>query len=204
MRWFVVAVLCVICSSVRAGAVFLIPADNPKPQYPRALYRAGIMGEVRISMTVHADGSVTKPFVLNGANPKLAEASLSAVSQWRFQPWEIGDERPAQVEVVAPMVFKLDHTPPLHANETLKKLRCADVSRVAQHYADFSWVDLPVFSWTRSYLTYSISPMLLPEEKRLQLIAKLNQEVPSIVRRCNSFPASRFVRMLPREVRDLL
>lgn len=203
MRWFVMVVLCLICSGARAGAVFLIPADNPKPRYPKALYRAGIMGEVRVSMTVHADGSVTKPLVQNDANPELAEASLSAVGQWRFQPWEISDERPAQIKVVAPMVFRLGRIS-VDAHEELTKLRCADVSRVAQYYADFSWVDLSVFSWTRSYLTYSISPTLLPEQKRLELIAKLNREVPSIVRRCNTFPASRFVRFLPREVRELL
>lgn len=204
MRWFAVFLVCVISSSVRAGEVFLIPADNPKPNYPRALYRAGIMGEVRVTLTVHADGSVSQVTVPEDALPELAEASRSAVSQWRFQPWEISSERPAQVEVVAPMVFRLDDTPPVHANETLKKVRCSDVSRGAQHYADYSWVDLPVFSWTRSYLTYSISSTMLPEERRLELIAKLNKEVPSIIRRCNTHPSSRFVRFLPREVRELL
>lgn len=204
MRWLVVAVLCVICSSVGAGEVFLIPMDNPKPKYPRALYRAGITGEVRVTMNVHADGSVSQPVALKAAHSELAEVSLAAVAQWRFQPWEVSSDRPAQVEVVAPMVFRLDDTPPLHANEKLKKLRCSDVSRVAQYYADSSWVDLPVFSWTRSYMTHSISPALLPEEKRLALIAKLNKEVPTIVRRCNSHPSSRYVRFLPKEVRELL
>ncbi|MHC8290041.1 energy transducer TonB [Pseudomonas sp. XS1P51] len=204
MRWFTLVVLCVMCSSVSAGAVFLIPADNPKPTYPRALYRAGITGEVRVSLIVHADGSVSKVVTPEDAHPELAEASRSAVSQWRFQPWEISIERPEQVDVVAPLVFRLDDTPPIHANEELKKLRCADVSRVAQHYADFSWVDLPVFSWTRSYLTHSISPTQLPEAKRLALIAKLNKSVPSIVRSCNTHSVSRFVRFLPKEIRELL
>lgn len=204
MRWFVLAFLYGISGSVCAGPVFLIPADNPKPSYPRALYRAGIMGEVRVSMIVHADGTVSQPAVQSDANPELAEASVSAVKQWRFQPWEISDDRPAQIEVVAPMVFKLDQTPPIHANEQLKKLRCSDVSRVAQHYSEFSWMDLPVFNWTRSYLTYSIAPTLLPEERRLALIAKLNKEVPSIVRRCNTSPTSRYVRFLPKDIRQLL
>ncbi|WP_204124172.1 energy transducer TonB [Pseudomonas sp. 008] len=204
MRWFALVVLCVISSGVRAGAVFLIPTDNPKPTYPRALNRAGITGEVRVSLTVHADGSVSNVAVPKDAHPDLAEASQSAVSQWRFQPWEISGDRPAQIQVVAPMVFRLDDTPPIHANEELKKLRCSDVSRVAQHFSDFSWVDLPVFNWTRSYLTHSISPTQFPEEKRLALIAKLNKSAPSIVRSCNTHPTSRFVRFLPQDIRELL
>ena len=65
-------------------------------------------------------------------------------------------------------------------------------------------MDLPVFSWTRSYLTHSLSPTQLPEEKRLALIAKLNASVRSIVQRCNVHPASRYVRFLPEEIRVLL
>ncbi|MCU1762552.1 energy transducer TonB [Pseudomonas sp. 14P_8.1_Bac3] len=178
--------------------------DNPKPTYPRVLYRAGITGEVRVTLYVRADGSVSQPVVLKATHPEFAAASLAAVSKWRFRPWKVSDDRPGQIEVVAPMVFKLDDTPPLHANEQLKKLLCSDVSRVAQHYAESSWVDLPVFSWTRSYLTHSISPMQLPEEKRLALIAKLNKEARTIVRRCHSHPMSRYVRFVPREVRELL
>ncbi|MHC8307935.1 energy transducer TonB [Pseudomonas sp. PB3P13] len=204
MRWYGMVFLCVVFSGAQAGSVFLIPADNPKPIYPEELYRAGVTGQVRVSFSVHADGSVHTVAVPVNAHPGLAEAARSAVSQWRFQPWVITDEHPAQIEVVAPMVFRLDDTPPFHANESLKKLRCADVSRVARHYSEFSWVDLPVFSWTRSYLTHSIAPAQLPEERRLALIAKLNKSVSAIVRRCNQYPASRYAGLLPKEIRELL
>jgi protein TonB len=40
----------------------------------------------------------------------------------------------------------------------------------------------PVFNWTRNYLTHSLSPTQLPEEKRLALI----------------------VHFLPKEIRELL
>jgi hypothetical protein len=52
--------------------------------------------------------------------------------------------------------------------------------------------------------THSLSPTQLPEEKRLALIAKLNKSIPTIVMRCNSYPASRYVRFLPEEIRVLL
>lgn len=178
MRWCVMLLLCGVFSGVRAAEVFLIPAENPRPSYPRSLYLAGVEGEVRISMVVHADGSVSQPSASKGAQP-------------------------AQVDVVAPMVFRLGDTS-LHANETIKKVRCSDLSHAAKNYADFSWVELPFFHWTRIYLTHSISPMQLSNDRRLALIAKLNRDAPTIIRRCNSHPSSRAVRFFPREVRELL
>ncbi|WP_447891219.1 energy transducer TonB [Pseudomonas hormoni] len=204
MRWFVCLYLLVMSIEVRAGEVFLIPENNPKPVYPVALSRSGITGALNVSFTVHADGSVSQVEASKDAHPDLVEASRTAVSQWRYKPWEVSIERPAQIQVVAPMVFRLDDKMPIHANEELKKLSCGEVAKAALRLADYSWVDMPVFSWTRSYLTHSLAPTQLPEARRLELIAKLNKSVPSIVRRCNTHQASRYVRFLPEEIRELL
>jgi len=205
MRWFVLAVLCVISSGVSAGPVILIPADNPKPKYPRALYLTGITGDVRVGLTVSADGSVNKVRAFPGdAHAELVEASLTAVNRWRFKPWDVNGDRPAEIEVVLPMSFRLDSNLPIDANEELKQLTCGDVSREARHFADNFWLDMVVFRYTRSYLTHSIASEQLPKAERLALIAKLNKSVPSIIRRCNSHPASRYVHFLPEEIRELL
>ncbi len=50
MRWWLCGVLLLTSVGIRAGEVFLIPENNPKPIYPMALHRAGITGMVRISM----------------------------------------------------------------------------------------------------------------------------------------------------------
>ncbi|MHC8369159.1 energy transducer TonB [Pseudomonas sp. ZT5P21] len=204
MRWIVCVLFLVLSIEVRAGEVFLIPENNPKPIYPVALYREGVTGMLRVSFTAHADGSVSKVEASKDAHPELVEASRTAVSQWRYKPWEISRERPADIQVVAPMVFRLDDKLPIHANEQLKELKCGDVAKSALQIAHYSWVDLPVFNWTRSYLTHSLSPTQLPNEKRLALIAKLNKSVPSIVRRCNTHQATRYVHFLPEEIRELL
>ena len=204
MRWFLCVLLLVLSIEVRAGEVFLIPENNPKPVYPVALSRSGITGALNVSFTVHADGSVNQVEASKDAHPDFVEASRTAVSQWRYKPWEISIERPAQIQVVAPMVFRLDDKMPIHANEELKKLSCGEVAKAALRLANYSWVDMPVFSWTRSYLTHSLPPTQLPEARRLELIAKLNKSVPSIIRRCNTHQASRYVRFLPEEIRELL
>ena len=205
MRWWLCGLLLMASADVRAGEVFLIPENNPKPVYPVALYRAGVIGMVRVSLTVQADGSVSNAVILeDNAHPELAEASLAAVNQWRFKPWKITEDQPAQVIVIAPMNFRLDSEHSFHVNKELERLKCSAIARASLNIATSSWVDLPVFSWTRSYLTHSLSPTQLPEEKRLALIAKLNASVHSIVQRCNLHPASRYVRFLPEEIRVLL
>lgn len=204
MRWLLCVLLLVLSIEVRAGEVFLIPENNPKPVYPVALSRSGITGALNVSFTVHAHGSVNQVEASKDAHPDFVEASRTAVSQWRYKPWEISIERPAQIQVVAPMVFRLDDKMPIHANEELKKLSCGEVAKAALRLANYSWVDMPVFSWTRSYLTHSLPPTQLPEARRLELIAKLNKSVPSIIRRCNTHQASRYVRFLPKEIRELL
>lgn len=204
MRWCLAVVLWSICAVASAGEAFLIPVLKTKPEYPRALYLAGIEGDVKVSMIVHADGAVSGVSASKGAHPELVEASLAAVRQWKFKPWEVSSERPAKVEVIAPLVFRLGQNPIPHANEALKRIRCSDLTRVAQHYAESSWASLSFFRWTRSYMTNSIPVTQLPVERRLALIAKLNKEVPVIIRRCNVQPSSRVVRFFPKEVRELL
>ncbi|VVP91769.1 hypothetical protein PS934_01670 [Pseudomonas fluorescens] len=66
MRWWLCGLLLLVSADVRAGEVFLIPENNPKPVYPVALHRAGVTGMVRVSMTVQVDGSVSKAGILEG------------------------------------------------------------------------------------------------------------------------------------------
>jgi TonB family protein len=204
MRWFLGVLLLVISLDIRAGEVFLIPEKNPKPVYPVALYRAGIIGTVRVSLTAHADGSVSKIAVPDDAHPELGEAALNAVSQWRFKPWEINSEQPEQITVIAPVRFQLDSKLPIHFNKELRRLKCVEIAWAALSASDTSWVDMAVFSRTRSYLTHSLSPTQLPDEKRLALITELNQSIPSIVRRCRTSPSARIVRFFPQQIRELL
>lgn len=201
MRWFWCVVLLVTSVDIRAAAVLLIPENNPKPIYPRALSRAGITGDVRVSFVANADGSVSKVRILQSDHPELAEASKAAVEQWRFKPWQVAGEASAEQHVVAPMTFRLEA--PNGVYPWLKELRCREVNQSLVGTPTAHWVDLPVFLYTRGYLSNGFFHVQMSSEQRLAMIATLNSHVPSIARRCLNHPVARFSRFLPPEIREL-
>ncbi|MGZ7456037.1 energy transducer TonB [Pseudomonas sp. Ma2-10] len=204
MRWFVCVLLLVVAVGVRAEEVFLIPENNPKPIYPRELFRTGITGEVQIRFTAYADGSVDKLSILQSDHPDLAEAARKAIIQWRFKPWTVEGDKPAKQEVTAPMVFRLDLDTPIHANQWLKRLRCRDLNEAMGDIPEYAWVDSAVFGYTRAYLSNVIYTTQLQNEQRLALIAKLNKRIPKIVRDCRASPVRKYMSLLPEDIRKLL
>ena len=205
MRWLLCGVLLILLSvESRAGDGFLIPENNPKPIYPPALQRAGITGDVRVSFVAYADGSVGEVKILESDHPDLAQASRVAIEKWRFKPWTVEGDKPAEQEVIAPMIFGYDSNLPLHLNQWLGKLKCRDLNQHLVRTADHAWIDLPAFHYTRAYLTNSFSRAMLSNERRLELIAKMNRRVSYIGRQCLSSPGSRFARYLPEDIRKLL
>ena len=204
MRWFACVLLLVVTVGVRAEEVFLVPENNPKPIYPRALSRAGITGEVRVRFTANADGSVSKVSILQSDHPDLAEATRKAIAQWRFKPWTVDGNKPAEQDVTAPMVFRLDLDTPIHTNQWLKQLRCRDLNEALVDFPEYTWVDSKVFDYTRAYLSNVIYTMQLQNEQRLALIAKLNAQVPKIVRDCRASPVRKYMSLLPEDIRKLL
>jgi TonB family protein len=204
MRWLACVLLLMVSVDIRAWEVFLIPEHNPKPIYPRALFRAGITGDVRVGFTANADGSVSNVSILQSDHPELAEASRVAIAQWRFKPWAASSDIPAEREVIAPMSFRLDLDTPIHTNQWLKKLRCRDINEALVDFPEYAWVDLAVFDYTRAYLSNVFHITQLPNETRLALIANLNKRVPIIVRECRNSPVRKYMSLLPEDIRKLL
>ncbi|WP_328707499.1 hypothetical protein [Pseudomonas ogarae] len=84
----------------------------------------------------------------------------------------------------------------------VKTWKCSDINA---HANSQQWVqDLLPFHYTRLYLSNVFFIKQLPETERLALIARFNRLLPTIVQRCGSFPAARYARMLPQEIRELL
>lgn len=76
------------------------------PEYPKEALQAGLSGEVRVRITVQADGRV-KDVVVERATPEKVfdDAALSAARKWRFKP--IGkDDSGIEASAVTTIVFK--------------------------------------------------------------------------------------------------
>jgi TonB family protein len=204
MRWFAFVLLLGLSVDISAQEFFLIPENNPKPIYPRALLRAGITGDVRVEFTANADGSVSKVRIVQSDHPDLAEAARVAIEQWRFKPWTVDGDKPAKQEIIAPLVFRLDLDSPIHTNQWLKKLKCRDVNEQLLNVPESAWVDAAPFNYTRAYLSNVFHITQLPKEQRLVWIAKLNKRVPTIVRSCRNGPVLKYMSLLPEEIRKLL
>ncbi|MDT3310503.1 energy transducer TonB [Pseudomonas sp. rhizo66] len=204
MRWFFAGFWLLVGCSALASEVFLIPENNPKPIYPLELQRAGVTGEVKVRFVASADGSVGEISIRESTHPDFSDAVRVAIAQWRFKPWTVEGGKPEQQEIIAPMIFRLDLDQTIHVNQQLKVLRCGTVNEHLANIAEYSWIDSAVFAQTRAYLSNVFHKTQLPDEQRLAMIAKMNQQVERIVRGCRESPTRKFISLLPAEIRELL
>ena len=81
--------------------------DNPKPPYPSASRRMGEEGEVRLRVQVDAAGNAQQIELYRSSGfPRLDQAALDTVKQWRFIPARQGDQ-PITAWVIVPIQFSL-------------------------------------------------------------------------------------------------
>ncbi|MBK7473497.1 MAG: energy transducer TonB [Betaproteobacteria bacterium] len=82
--------------------------DNPAPAYPSLARRMGEQGKVLLRVRVNAGGQAEDVQVKTGSgHPRLDEAALSTVKQWRFVPARQGDQ-PVAAWVLVPIVYRLE------------------------------------------------------------------------------------------------
>lgn len=82
--------------------------NNPAPAYPMLSRRQGETGKVLLLVQVSAHGSAAQVEIKQGSGfPRLDQAALNAVRQWRFVPARRGDAAVA-ASVVVPITFRLD------------------------------------------------------------------------------------------------
>ena len=80
---------------------------NPPPVYPTISRRNSEQGQVMLQVLVSTDGTAKEVRVDRSSGfPRLDEAALVAVRQWRFVPAKRGSE-PIEDWVLVPIVFRL-------------------------------------------------------------------------------------------------
>lgn len=85
-----------------AGGTLLYRVE---PDYPEDARRHAIEGAVVLDLHIGGDGSVQNAQLVSGP-PELAQPSIDAVKQWRFQPRRVNG-RPAPLQTRVTLTFKL-------------------------------------------------------------------------------------------------
>lgn len=81
--------------------------QNPAPEYPAMSRRFREEGQVLLLVEVTAQGEVAQVQIKQGSGfPRLDDAALATVRNWRFVPAHRGEE-PIGASVVVPIVFRL-------------------------------------------------------------------------------------------------
>jgi TonB family protein len=80
-----------------------------EPEYPARALNAGIQGDVVLKVLIGRNGKVKDIKVASG-DPVLANAAVSAVKHWRYEPWASGGNNP-ETETTVTLHFVLAKSP---------------------------------------------------------------------------------------------
>lgn len=75
------------------------------PAYPSGLRGGKLFSSVRVNYDIHHDGSVSDIQVIERTDPKTANAVVSAIKRWRFKPWEVSADMPAEIGESVHVIF---------------------------------------------------------------------------------------------------
>jgi TonB family protein len=77
------------------------------PKYPADAKKDKVSGKVELEVTIGADGSVLAVKSLKDPDPRLAEAAIEAVKQWKYKPALTKAGKPVEVLATVTVNFKL-------------------------------------------------------------------------------------------------
>ncbi len=77
------------------------------PGYPAAAKSEKISGPVDLEVTIGTDGSVVSVKAIKSPDPRLAEAAIEAIKQWKYKPSRTKEGKAVQVIATVTVNFKL-------------------------------------------------------------------------------------------------
>ena len=84
-----------------------VPRLQARPQYPFALRRNGVPGEVVVDFIIDANGDVQNAYAVRSSRKEFEPAAVQAVTKWKFRPGRKGG-RAVAVHMQVPIVFTLN------------------------------------------------------------------------------------------------
>ncbi len=106
-------VVSVLCQSppqpAQAKVVPAKPIKQTSPEYPVAMRRFGLRGQVQIDFTVDTSGNVQNPVIFQSDNPAFDEPAITALREWKFEPGT-RDGAPTALRQRQTIIFQLNET----------------------------------------------------------------------------------------------
>jgi periplasmic protein TonB len=87
--------VCVAAASI-SGQEARKAISKPTPRYPAVAKQIGLVGTVKVEITIAPDGKIKSANVIGG-HPVLVDATLTALKEWKYEP--------AKIETVATLTF---------------------------------------------------------------------------------------------------
>ena len=84
-----------------------VPKFQARPNYPFAMRREGIPGEVVVDFIIDIYGNVKEAYALRSSRVEFEAAAVQAVSLWKFKPGKKGGA-PVATHMQVPIVFTLN------------------------------------------------------------------------------------------------
>jgi len=185
-------------------------AYMPKPEYPAEL--VNVVGDVRISLNIHNDGSVTDVKVLSATHEAFGVAAKAAAEHWRFEPWEVTADAPAVVDAQNTMIFSPASAPSpfLKAQDVVHNMLFQPCSALNEELALFRksypkqpLSSAPTFAKTSAALLLPVFASQPESQEGMRLNRQFIDALPDIVRRCQAQPARMYSSVLPKELQKV-
>ena len=77
------------------------------PKYPIDAKNEKVTGEVKLEVTIDVEGSVVSVKAVKDPDPRLTEAAIAAVKQWKYKPALTKAGKPVQVLATVSVNFRL-------------------------------------------------------------------------------------------------
>lgn len=89
---------------ISSGVAQRLLLHSVEPEYPGELENSGDSGEVLVRVVIDNHGDTSKVISISSVDPKISEAAVKAVKQWKFNPYLLNG-KPVEVETTVSVPY---------------------------------------------------------------------------------------------------
>lgn len=211
MKCLAGGVLMILCVTAGASDVVLTPVATPQPEFPAELLKARYSGKIFAHVTIGSTGTAQAIRVIESSHEQFSQAVLTALRQWRFEPWQVDQGQPGEVAITLPIIFGAQGFKVFSGDVSvgLENVTCAylnaEVRASKKDYPGEPLSEVDVFWYNRYYLSSSYVVHRVPEkDARQRLYSALHNAIPRVVKGCAKNSKGKYSDYLPEELRSLL